>query len=209
MLRIGLTGGIGAGKSTALARFSELGAHPIDHDVLARQAVAPGAAALADIAREFGDRLIVDGELDRGALAAVVFADDHARQRLNDIVHPYVKAAAKAADKRARAQGVQVVVHDIPLLYETGQGESFDLVVTVEAPLEVRIRRLVEGRGMSRDQALGRIAAQASDRERREISDAVLDGSGSVDRLRDAVDEFWQAHVPAEVAAGGPSNATV
>src|SRR6188768_303124 len=112
MLRIGLTGGIAAGKSTAAARFRELGATVIDHDELARAVVEPGSAALVDIARELGDRVIVGGVLDRAALAAIVFEDESARRRLNAIMHPYIRAAARAADSRAREAGVRVVVHD-------------------------------------------------------------------------------------------------
>lgn len=196
MLRIGLTGGIASGKSTASARFGALGARVIDHDVLARQAVEPGSAALADIAREFGDRVIVDGALDRRALAAIVFADESARVRLNAIVHPYVLAMGQAADKRARRDGVAVVVHDIPLLVETGQDEEFDLVVTVEADQEVRVARLVETRGLTHEEAWGRIRAQATDEQRAAIADAVLDGSGDVTALHAQVDEFWELSVP-------------
>lgn len=200
MLRIGLTGGIAAGKSTASAAFRELGALVVDHDELARKVVEPASAALADIAREFGDRVVRDGRLDRARLAAIVFEDDHARKRLNAIIHPYIKSAAQAADRRARAEGVRVVVHDIPLLVETGQGNAFDLVVTVAAPEEVRIARLVEGRGMTREQALARIGAQASDEERAAAADAVLDGSGSPERLREQVRRFWETHVPVDVS---------
>ena len=196
MLRIGLTGGIASGKSTASARFRELGARVIDHDDLARRAVEPGAAALSDIAREFGDRVIVDDALDRRALAGIVFNDEGARLRLNAIVHPYVIAMAAAADRQARREGVAVVVHDIPLLVETDQGADFDLVVTVAAPVELRVRRLIETRGLTADEAAARIGAQASDDDRAAIADAVLDGSGAVENLREQVDSFWTLTVP-------------
>jgi dephospho-CoA kinase len=201
VLRIGLTGGIASGKSTAAARFAELGALVVDHDILARKVVEPGSAALADLAREFGDRVVPGGVLDRAGLANIVFQDPVSRQRLNDIIHPYVKAAAIAADKRARASGEAVVVHDIPLLVETGQGGNFDLVVTVETPLLTRLTRLREGRGLSHEEALGRIEAQASDEERAAVADAVLDGSGSVAQLHASVDAFWAEHVPHEVVS--------
>lgn len=201
MLRIGLTGGIASGKSTASERFAELGALVVDHDVLARRVVEPGSAALVDIAREFGDRVIHGGALDRAALANIVFNDPIARERLNDIVHPYVKAAAMAADKRARNAGEAVVVHDIPLLVETGQGQNYDLVVTVEAPLLSRLARLQEGRGLSHQEALARIEAQATDEERAAVADAVLDGSGTVEQLHASVDAFWREHVPSEVVS--------
>jgi len=196
MLRIGLTGGIAAGKSTASARFAERGARVIDHDVLARRVVEPGSAALVDIVAAFGDMVVVDGQLDRAALAQIVFRDDHERERLNRIVHPYVMAAALAADRQARLEGVDVVVHDIPLLVETGQGGDFDLVVTVAAPVELRIQRLVSSRGMTGAEAEARIAAQATDEQRAAAADVVLDGSGSPEELAAQVDRFWDELVP-------------
>ncbi|PKQ26070.1 MAG: dephospho-CoA kinase [Actinobacteria bacterium HGW-Actinobacteria-4] len=196
MLRIGLTGGIGAGKSTAASRFAELGAQVIDHDVLARRAVEPGSAALVDIVHEFGDRIVVDGKLDREALAQIVFHDLRARDKLGAIVHPYVYAMGAAADKQARLQGVDVVVHDIPLLVETGQGHDFHLVVTVAADEDLRLKRLMEGRGMRHDEALARISAQATDDERADVADVVLDGNGTVEHLQAQVDECWRNHVP-------------
>ncbi len=196
VLRIGLTGGIGAGKSTAAQRFSELGARVIDHDVLARRVVEPGSGALADIVGEFGDRVITDGQIDRAALAAVVFADDEARDRLNQIIHPYISAAADAADRQARNDGVGVVVHDIPLLVETGQGGRFDMVVCVQAPVDVRVARLESSRGLTRDQALQRVGAQATDTERALACDIYLDGGGAKETLRAQVDWFWNEHLP-------------
>lgn len=198
MLRIGLTGGIAAGKSTASGRFAELGALVVDHDVLARRAVEPGSAALVEIARAFGDRALRDGALDRGALAAIVFHDPAARAQLDGIVHPYVFAMAKAADRQARATGTRVVVHDIPLLVESGQGHDFSLVVAVEAAEDVRVERMVSTRGMTRADAVARIRAQASDAERAAVADAVLDGNGSAEELREQVDRFWALHVPHE-----------
>jgi dephospho-CoA kinase len=196
MLRIGLTGGIGAGKSTAAHRFELLGARLIDHDVLARRVVEPGSAALVDIVAVFGDAVLVDGQLDRAALARIVFASDSDRARLNDIVHPYVLAAGLAADRQARLDGVDVVVHDIPLLVETGQGGDFDLVVTVAAPQDVRVERLVATRGMTRTDAVARIEAQATDEQRAAVADVVLDGSGAPEHLAAQVDAFWLERVP-------------
>jgi len=201
MLRIGLTGGIASGKSTASSRFDELGARVVDHDELARQAVRPDSAALADIAREFGDRLVVHGTLDRSALADVVFGDDEALERLNAIIHPYVHALAKAADRQARIDGVDVIVHAIPLLVETKQGGAYDVVVTVAAPVETRVARLREERDLTEEQAMARIASQVSDEERARWADAVLDGSGSIDDLRRQVDRFWKDHVPASAGS--------
>ena len=196
MLRIGLTGGIAAGKSVAARRFAEIGARVIDHDALARRVVEPGSAALVEIIRAFGDTVVKRGELDRAALAAIVFGNDRDRERLNAIVHPYVLAAGLAADRQARAEGEDVVVHDIPLLVETNQGADFDLVVSVSAPVELRLSRLIRSRALSAAQAEARIASQATDEERGAVADAVLDGSGSEANLRAQVDEFWRDHVP-------------
>lgn len=196
MLRIGLTGGIGAGKSTAARRFGELGARVIDHDVLARRVVEPGSAALVDIVATFGDAVIVRGQLDRAALADIVFASALERSRLNEIVHPYVIAAGLAADRQARAEGVDVIVHDIPLLVETGQGSDFDMVVTVAAPAEVRIERLIASRGLTRPDAMARLASQATDEQRALAADAVLDGAGTPEQLAAQVDALWAERVP-------------
>lgn len=196
MLRIGLTGGIAAGKSVVAERLGELGAHIVDHDVLARGAVEPGSAALIEVVRAFGDRVVVEGRLDREALGTIVFADEHSRRKLNNIIHPYVYAMGAAADRQARLAGVGVVVHDIPLLIETGQGREFDLIVTIAAPEKVRLARLMEGRGMRHAAAQARIDAQATDSQRASGADVVLDGSGTRDNLRAQVDEFWDTHVP-------------
>jgi dephospho-CoA kinase len=196
MLRIGLTGGIASGKSTASERFFQLGARVIDHDDLARQAVQPESAALADVAREFGDRLVVRGKLDRTALAEIIFGDEDARLRLNAIVHPYIWALAAAADHQARLDGIAVIVHAIPLLVETGVLGSWDTVVTIAAPVEVRKARLMKERGLTAVQASSRIAAQATDDERARWADTVLDGGGTVAELRKQVTRFWKDHIP-------------
>ena len=196
MLRIGLTGGIASGKSTAARRFAELGARVVDHDVLARRVVEPGSAALVDIVSTFGDAVISRGKLDRAALADIVFASSVERERLNNIVHPYVIAAGLAADRQARADGVDVIVHDIPLLVETGQGHDFDMVVTVAAPPALRVERLVAARGMAQSDAVARLAAQATDEQRAAAADAVLDGSGTPDQLAAQVDALWLERVP-------------
>lgn len=194
MFRIGLTGGIAAGKSVATARLAELGAVVIDHDLLAREAVAPGSVGLAEIVEAFGDTALApDGSLDRPGLGALVFADDAARRRLNDIVHPEVRRLSAEREAMAgAADPAVVVVHDIPLLVETGQSESFHLVVVVHTPAQLRIRRLVEGRGLSEEAARARIAAQASDEDRLAAADITLDGSGSEADLRAQVDTLWR-----------------
>jgi len=199
MFRIGLTGGIAAGKSVALARFAELGAVVVDYDVLAREAVAPGTIGLDEVVEAFGPQVLAaDGTLDRAALAGIVFADAGARERLNAVVHPEVRrlaaeheAAAAAADPRA------VVVHDIPLLVETGDPGRFHLVVVVDAPADLRAARLAE-RGLDPAEAAARIAAQAADDARLAVADVTLDGTGAPDALRAQVDELW-ARVATEV----------
>lgn len=192
MLRVGLTGGIAAGKSVVARRLGELGAVVVDYDVLAREVVAPGTPGLAQVVAAFGPTVTTpDGRLDREAVARVVFGDASARARLNAIVHPLVRAAARREDDAARAAGAAVVVHDVPLLVETGVPAAFDEVVVVEAPADLRVDRLVRGRGLSTDQARARIAAQAGDEERRAVATVVLDGSGTVDGLVGAVDDLW------------------
>jgi dephospho-CoA kinase len=193
MQRIGLTGGIAAGKSVAAQRLAERGAVLIDYDVLSREAVAPGSAGLAEVVEAFGPEVLAaDGVLDRPRLGAVVFADPSARERLNAIVHPVVRrlaaereAAAAAADPGA------VVVHDIPLLVETGRADAFHVVVVVDAPALLRVERLVRTRGLDRAEAERRIAAQASDADRLAAADVVLDGSGDPEGLRAEVDALW------------------
>jgi dephospho-CoA kinase len=193
MLRIGLTGGIGSGKSTAAARLAELGATVIDHDLLARQAVAPGSDGLALVAAEFGADVVGrDGTLDRPALGAIVFADPEARTRLNAIVHPIVRRLADDAEAAVRTDDRgAVVVHDIPLLVETGQAADFDLVLVVRASEEVRVERLMRERGLSRAQALARIRAQATDEDRLAAATVVLAGGSTIHDLRRQVDAFW------------------
>jgi dephospho-CoA kinase len=195
VLRIGLTGGIGSGKSTVSGLLAQLGARIIDADVLAREVVAPGTPGLAAVVDAFGNRVLsADGSLDRPALAAVVFGDPSARATLDGIVHPLVRA--RAVELISALPDDAVVVQDIPLLVETGQAASFDLVLVVEAELEIRVDRLVR-RGLSEDDARARIAAQATDEQRRAVADVVLDNSGTPERLAEQVDRFWAEHVAA------------
>jgi dephospho-CoA kinase len=207
MQRIGLTGGIASGKSVVAGRLAEHGAAVIDHDVLARDAVRPGSAGLDAVVDAFGAGVLTaDGALDRAALGAVVFADAGQRERLNGILHPEIRrlAAEREAAVAASRAGA-VVVHDIPLLVETGQAEAFHLLVVVRAPAELRVRRLVEERGLSRQDAERRVAAQASEDDRLAAADVVLDGTGSVEDLRAEVDALWtriEEERLAEVDAG-------
>lgn len=193
MQRIGLTGGIAAGKSVAAARFAELGAVVIDYDLLAREAVAPGTVGLDQVVAAFGPQVLgPDGGLDRPALGRIVFGDDAARLRLNHVVHPIVhRLAAEREAAAATADPDAVVVHDIPLLAESGRDDSFHLVVTIRAEVDLRVRRLVEGRGLTDSDAHARIAAQVTDEVRAAAADVVLDGNGTTDGLREQVDHLW------------------
>ncbi len=188
---VGLTGGIGAGKSAVATRLAGHGAVIVDADQLAREVVDVGTPGLAAVVAEFGsDVLAADGSLDRSRLGALVFADAAARARLNAIVHPLV--ARRGAEIAAAAPAGAVVVHDVPLLVENGLASAYDVVVVVLAPEEVRIRRLGQTRGMSPEQARERMAAQATDQQRRAVADVILDNSGTLDRLHDQVDALWR-----------------
>ena len=193
MLRIGLTGGIGSGKSTVAGLLAARGARIVDADRIAREVVEPGTPGLEAVVAAFGPGVLTpEGALDRPALAAVVFADPDARRRLDGIVHPLVRA--RAAELVAAAPPDAVVVQDVPLLVETGQASSYDLVLVVEADLDTRVRRLV-GRGLSEEDARARIAAQATDEQRRAVADVVLDNSGTVEDLETQVERFWAERV--------------
>jgi len=181
--RVGLTGGVASGKSTVSAILAELGAVVIDADLLAREVVAPGTEGLAAVVEEFGpDVLGADGGLDRPRLGALVFADPDRRRALEAIIHPRVRA--RAAEIEAAAPIGAVVVHDIPLLAETGQAASFDAVVVVDVPVEVQVDRMVRIRGMSEADARARIAAQSDRDARLAIATYVVENTGSLDELR-------------------------
>lgn len=193
MFIVGLTGGIASGKSTVARRLVAHGAIHIDADALSREVVQAGTPGLSAIVDDFGQAVLSpDGSLDRAALGAIVFADPDARQRLEAIIHPRVHArtaeliaAASAADPAA------VIVYDVPLLVEARRELEFDLIVVCEAPVEVRIARLHEHRGMPRDEAERRIRSQATDEERRAIADVIIDTNDSLERTLDQVDELW------------------
>ncbi len=189
MLRVGLTGGIGSGKSTVAAALAGHGALVVDADRIAREVVARGTPGLAALADRFGSGVLTaEGDLDRAALAALAFSDDSARRDLEAITHPRI--AARAAELFATARMDQVVVHDVPLLVEKGMGAAYHLVLVVDAPVEVRVARLV-GRGLSEADARARIEAQATTAQRRAAADVWLDNSGTQADLRATVDRLW------------------
>ena len=209
MLRIGLTGGIGAGKSTVSATFAGYGAIVVDGDVLAREVVEPGTEGLAALVETFGtDILLADGTLDRPALAAKAFADDAHRATLNTIVHPLV--ARRRTEILAAVPDDAVVVEDIPLLVESGLAPLFPLVVVVNTDVAERVRRLVEGRGMSEADARARIAAQADDGQRRAVADVWLDNSSTRADLVGRCRQVWEERIrpfAENLHAGRPAEA--
>jgi dephospho-CoA kinase len=190
MLRVGLTGGIGSGKSTVAGRLAEHGAVLIDADRIAREVVAPGSDGLAEVVTAFGDSVLTpDGALDRPTLAAIVFADDEARASLNAIVHPRI--GARTAELTAAAAPDAVIVHDVPLLVENRLAPMYHLVIVVDAPIDQRVRRLVRDRGMNEADVLARIAAQADEPRRRAVADVWLDNGGTADQALAIADELW------------------
>lgn len=189
-MRVGLTGGVASGKSAVSAILDELGAVVVDADLLAREVVAAGTDGLAEVVAAFGPDVVTDaGDLDRPALGAIVFADEARRRVLEGVIHPRVRA--RAAEIEAEAPPGTVVVHDIPLLTETGQAGSFDAVVVVDVPVETQVARMVELRGMTRPDAEARVAAQASREERLAVATYVVDNSGSREELRSRVEEVY------------------
>jgi dephospho-CoA kinase len=194
---IGLTGGIASGKSVVAKRLAEHGAIHIDADQLARDVVAPGMPALTAIAERFGPGVIADdGSLDRPALGAIIFADPEARLALNGITHPAVQDLAKQLFRQAEADNPDaIVIYDVPLLVEASRGgdyHAFDLIVVVVADAETRIRRLIELRGLTREEAVHRLNSQATDAERLAIAGAVIDSNGTLDETLTQADALWE-----------------
>lgn len=189
VLRVGLTGGIAAGKSLVARELAERGAVIIDADVLAREVVEPGTSGLAAVVTRFGASILIDGRLDRKALGRMVFADEAARRDLEAIVHPAVRR--RAAELEAEAAADAVVVHVIPLLVETAQQDSFDVVVVVDADPETQLRRLREREGISPEEASARLAAQAARDQRLAVADVIIDNNGDVTELRGQIDQIW------------------
>ena len=189
MLVVGLTGGIGSGKSTVAAMLARRGAVVIDADAIAREVVEPGSPALAALVERFGpDILDAGGSLDRKALAARAFADEESRKALEAITHPAI--GEEFLRRISDAPEGSVVIHDVPLLVEGGMAARYAAVIVVEAPRDVRLDRL-EQRGIDRADAEARMAAQASDAERREVATWIVDNSGDLDGLEEQVDAIW------------------
>ncbi|MGW5391125.1 dephospho-CoA kinase [Streptomyces koyangensis] len=190
MLIVGLTGGIGAGKSEVSRLLVEHGAHLVDADRIAREVVEPGTPGLAAVVEAFGESVLAaDGSLDRPKLGEIVFADPERRAVLNGIVHPLV--GARSAELQSQAPEDGVVVHDVPLLTENGLAELYDLVIVVDVEPATQVERLMRSRGMSEEEARARMAAQAGREERLAVADIVIDNEVSLDALRGRVAEVW------------------
>ena len=187
---IGLTGGIGCGKSLAAQYFAELGALVIDADQLARAAIERGSDGFDEVITLFGDSILMDGNIDRRALGELIFKDPAAKKQLESIIHPFVRREFEEAV--ASLKGDQVLVYEIPLLVETGAHERFDVVITVESEMENRVARL-RGRGMHISEIEGRIAAQATREQRIEVADFLIENDGSEDELLRQVENIWDS----------------
>ncbi|MDT0610782.1 dephospho-CoA kinase [Streptomyces lancefieldiae] len=200
MLKVGLTGGIGAGKSEVSRLLVECGAVLIDADRVAREVVEPGTRGLAEVVEAFGAEVLTeDGGLDRPKLGSIVFADPEKLAALNAIVHPLVGARSRALEEAAAEDAV--VVHDVPLLTENGLAPLYDVVIVVDVAPATQLDRLVRLRGMTEQDARARMAAQASREQRRRIADVVIDNDVPLDELRRRVKEVWaelsrRAHAP-------------
>jgi dephospho-CoA kinase len=201
MLLVGLTGGIGAGKSTVARMLADRGAVVIDADELARRAIAPGTDGFARVVESFGGDVIgPDGDLDRGRIAGIVFADDDRRRALEAIVHPEV-VRLFAEEIQAYRDSDAIVVYSVPLLAETGVADGFDLVVVVVADVDRRIERLMRDRGMGPEEVRARVAAQFDDEERAKVADVLLDNDGEPERLVPQVNKLWTDLMKREGAA--------
>lgn len=189
-MRVGLTGGVASGKSTVAGVLADLGAVVIDADALAREVVEKGTPGLDRVVAEFGEGLLTpEGDLDRPAMGRLVFGDADARRRLEAIVHPLV--FERYAELEAAAPAGAVVVHDIPLLAESGRAGDFDAVVVVDVPREVQVERMLRDRGWTREDAESRIAAQATREQRLAVATHVVENIGSLEDLRARVSELY------------------
>lgn len=193
MLRVGLTGNVGAGKSTLVSLFAGWGATVVDTDVLAREVVVPGSSALERIREVWGDEVLAeDGSLDRGALRRIVFADPEARERLELILHPAILARSRELFQEAEARGDRIAIGVVPLLYETGMDREFDLVLLIDAPLEQRIVRLARKRGLDAEEARAIARAQMPPEEKRARADLIVDNDADIPTLERRAWETWK-----------------
>jgi dephospho-CoA kinase len=187
---IGLTGGIGSGKSLAAQYFAELGAFVVDADQLAREAIERGSEGFDEVVSIFGDSILSNGEINRKVLAALVFKDSSLKSKLEGIIHPFVKKKFELAVSSLKEN--EVLVYEIPLLVETNSQDRFDLVITVESDYETRVERL-RSRGMATSEIDARIASQATAQEREEVADFLIENSGSEDELLRQVENIWDS----------------
>jgi dephospho-CoA kinase len=193
VLRVGLTGNVGAGKSTLVSLFASWGAAVIDADVLAREVVEPGGPALAEIRAVWGDGVLDEsGRLDRAGMRRIVFADDIAREKLEAILHPAIRARFRELVAEAEVAGDRIVVGVVPLLFEKGLAEDFDVVLLVDAPHEVRVERLVAKRGLSVEEARAVAAAQMPAAEKRSRADLIIDNDSDLTVLERRAWEVWK-----------------
>ena len=191
MKLIGLTGGVGSGKSTVTEIFRELGAVVVDADEASHAVYEPGTSGFEEVVREFGQQIVRDGRVDRVRLGRIVFEDADARRRLNAIVHPRVREWMAERTAEAAEGGAEIVIQDVPLLYENGLEDLFSSVVLVYVPAEVQVKRLVEGRGLAEQRARAVIAAQLPIEEKRRRAHHVIDNGGTPEETRKQVEEFW------------------
>lgn len=191
MLKIGLTGGIGSGKSTVSKKLDELGAFVVDADKIAREIVEPGEPALAELAEEFDGILNEDGTLNRQELARQAFASREATKKLNSITHPRIRERTDELFHEAELEGERVLVYDMPLLIENGEADRVDHVLVVDAPDDVRVKRLTQYRNLDETDARARIDAQIDRETRLAVADTVLDNSGDLEELMEQVESFW------------------
>ncbi len=190
MLVVGLTGGIGSGKSTVAELFARLGALVVDADQLARMAIERGTDGFAEVLLRFGDDIILNGDIDRKKLAEIVFSDENARKELEAIIHPRVQALF--AEAVADLSHEDILIYEIPLLVETGAAEKFDFIITVEAEMELRKQRLLK-KGLYISQIEKRIASQATETARAAVADAIIRNDGDEDSLLRQVENLWES----------------
>jgi dephospho-CoA kinase len=194
---VGLTGGVGSGKSAVADMLRELGAVVIDADEASHAVYEPGTPGFAAVVREFGDEYVRDGRIDRQRLGELVFKDAGARSRLNAIVHPLVREWMAARTAEAAMRGAEVAVQVVPLLFESGLERLFSTIVLVYVPAELQVERLVKGRGLPLERARAMIASQMPIEAKRPLAHHVIDNSGRVDRTRQQVDQLWAQLVKA------------